>query len=340
MKRLRIGIPPAVAGLQAGSGHGNVWRHVLDGLGDVADIQTRERAPRFGFGRRPDVWLADGHTPPPETGGAPLAVVVHEASWADPDLARYLHPEFAQAIAASTEAAVRAADVVLTGSEATRDQIARVYDVDPARIRAIPYGVDLDTFPPRHPRRPRPGRRPLRPLRRDPPPAEEPRRVARSDGPARRPRPAPRARNRRLARTRPPRPCRVRGRRHRRPSRQARAAHDRSAERDRLAALYGGAAAFCLPSWFEGFGLPALEALACGAPVVVSDRGSLPEVVGDAGIVTAPEPEAIASALANAIDIGPLRMGGPARERAETMPWLRTADGWHAVLRELADQAD
>ena len=57
-----------------------------------------------------------------------------------------------------------------------------------------------------------------------------------------------------------------------------------------------GAAAFCLPSLMEGFGLTALEAMSCGVPVVVSDRGSLPEVVGDAGLVVAPTVDAVRDA--------------------------------------------
>lgn len=56
-----------------------------------------------------------------------------------------------------------------------------------------------------------------------------------------------------------------------------------------LAALLNGASALVLPSLAEGFGLPAVEAMACGAPVLASDRGSLPEVVGDAGRLFDPE---------------------------------------------------
>jgi glycosyltransferase involved in cell wall biosynthesis len=52
-----------------------------------------------------------------------------------------------------------------------------------------------------------------------------------------------------------------------------------------LRLLYAGAAAVVVPSLFEGFGLPAVEAMAAGVPVVVSDAGSLPEVVGDAGTI-------------------------------------------------------
>jgi glycosyltransferase involved in cell wall biosynthesis len=66
-----------------------------------------------------------------------------------------------------------------------------------------------------------------------------------------------------------------------------------------LPALYAGCEAFAMPSLDEGFGLPALEAMACGAPVIASDRASLPEVVGDAALLVDPlRTEAIGAALA------------------------------------------
>lgn len=69
-----------------------------------------------------------------------------------------------------------------------------------------------------------------------------------------------------------------------------------------LPALYSGAEAFAYPSIFEGFGIPPLEAMACGTPVVVSDRSSLPEVVGDAGLKIDPyDVEGLAAALATLI---------------------------------------
>jgi glycosyltransferase involved in cell wall biosynthesis len=69
-------------------------------------------------------------------------------------------------------------------------------------------------------------------------------------------------------------------------------------EESHTPALYRGAAAFIFPSRYEGFGLPPLEALACGTPVVGSDTSSLPEVVGDAGVLLAPDDaEGMAGAL-------------------------------------------
>lgn len=103
-----------------------------------------------------------------------------------------------------------------------------------------------------------------------------------------------------------------------------------------LATELRGAHVLAFPSLFEGFGLPALEAMAAGLPVVVSDRTSLPEVVGGAGLVVpAEEPEAWAEALARAL--GPererLRTLGAAREAA--LDWVGPASTVSRLLREV-----
>ena len=95
-----------------------------------------------------------------------------------------------------------------------------------------------------------------------------------------------------------------------------------------------GADAFCLPSLGEGFGLPALEAMACGTVVVVSDRGALPEVVGDAGLVVAPTADALEASL-DVVLARPAKFAGlrgRAAARARQFPWGRTAQGWADVL--------
>ena len=75
-----------------------------------------------------------------------------------------------------------------------------------------------------------------------------------------------------------------------------------------LPALYTGALSFAYPSYFEGFGLPPLEAMRCGTPVVAGDRTSLPEVVGDAALLVDPfDEDAITFALARLIDDNELR---------------------------------
>jgi glycosyltransferase involved in cell wall biosynthesis len=75
-----------------------------------------------------------------------------------------------------------------------------------------------------------------------------------------------------------------------------------------LPALYSLAAAFAFPSWYEGFGLPVLEAMACGTPVVAADNSSLPEVIGEAGLmVDAGDTNALADALSRLLTDSSLR---------------------------------
>jgi glycosyltransferase involved in cell wall biosynthesis len=98
-----------------------------------------------------------------------------------------------------------------------------------------------------------------------------------------------------------------------------------------LPALYAGAAAFVLPSLYEGFGLPCLEAMACGTPVVASDRASLPEVCGDAALLVDPLDQAsIADAVMAAMGSDQLRERG--LRRAAEFSWDRTASELTALL--------
>jgi glycosyltransferase involved in cell wall biosynthesis len=104
---------------------------------------------------------------------------------------------------------------------------------------------------------------------------------------------------------------------------------------DLLPGLYAGARALAMPSLYEGFGLPCLEAMACGTPVVASNRGALPETCGGAAVHADPDrPEEFSGALLRAAtdESERARLSTAGRERARAFTWRRAAERTDALI--------
>ena len=284
------------------TGVGRIWSTGIDRLGHTASIILDPGD--YSVKTRPDVWLSDGHQGAivvPE----PVVALVFEARWVEPRLAADLDPAFLSWIGPNTVQAVRQATRVLTISFASARNIAQL-GVGADRIDVVPPGVDLTIFQPELTG----GRESVAARIGD----DRPYIICVAT--------LFRGKNLLLLRRAVAR-LSSRGFPHRlvlvtQPSgdgvdptealAELRAGEGLPPEifenlpERQFAALIAGATAFCLPSRFEGFGLPALEALACGVPVVVSDGGALPEIVADAGLIVEPTVEAIEEALATIIE--------------------------------------
>lgn len=105
---------------------------------------------------------------------------------------------------------------------------------------------------------------------------------------------------------------------------------------DELAGLYTACAGLVWPTFYEGFGLPPLEAMACGAPVIVSNAASLPEVVGEAGVLLDPrDTQAWTAAMSRALEDENWRenLGRRGLAQAAKFSWRRCAEGTIAAYR-------
>ncbi len=106
---------------------------------------------------------------------------------------------------------------------------------------------------------------------------------------------------------------------------------------DRLVYWYNAATVFAYPSLYEGFGMPVVEAQACGTPVLTSDRSALPEAAGDGALLVDPEDvEAIAEGLRQLLTNEPLRAELRQRglDHAARLTWEKTAAETVATYRQ------
>jgi glycosyltransferase involved in cell wall biosynthesis len=109
---------------------------------------------------------------------------------------------------------------------------------------------------------------------------------------------------------------------------------------EEAAALYNGAEVFVYPSQYEGFGIPVAEAMACGCPVVTSDSSSLPEVVGEAGLLVEPNnAEALADSILNVLSDNTLKQSlkKMGLQRAQKFNWKNTAKVTKSVYERILE---
>jgi glycosyltransferase involved in cell wall biosynthesis len=107
---------------------------------------------------------------------------------------------------------------------------------------------------------------------------------------------------------------------------------------EELPALYSGALGFLFPSLYEGFGLPPLEAMACGTPVITYENTAIPEVVGDCALFAEPlDPDSIAAAIQTLLDDRDLRsrLVRKGMERAKSFSWDISAKAVFNKLKEV-----
>lgn len=292
---------------------------------------------------RPDVWLFEGHFGPISV-REPSVALLHEAPWTDPYLASMLSPAWVERLGPPSQRSAEAATLILTPSASSAQQIAASSGVDPGRIRIVPHGVDPLIF---HPARKAEGRavvakaggghRPyvllvstMHPRKNIGSLRQAMARVADSGFPHS------------LVMVLSASPDETDGTNPDAVEHTSivgypgRSVVLRDLTEMQLASVMSAAAAYCQPSLMEGFGLPTLEALACGVPVVVANRGSLPEVVGSAGLVVEPTATALGEGVERLLADPTLAAatGAAGRARSAGFTWDATAKGWLEVLEQ------
>lgn len=303
-------------------------------------LASRAGVPRLEWFCDFDVLLATNFLPP-ATRSDGVVLVVHDLAFrVYPETAPHMDDRWRRRFDRSLSTASR----IIVPSESARDDLVELYAVDPSHVDAVHHGVDADAF------RPAPRAE-----------VERVRRIHRIDGPyllfvgGLEPRknlvslvrafgaasldaslvlaggavrwfPDAAAD---LEAAISALPAKVR-------TRVVRTGYVSDA--DKLA-LLTGATAFVLPSRYEGFGMPILEAMACGTPVLTSTVSSLPEVAGDAAVLVDPDDVgALASGMQELLEDDPLRirLAGMGLARAARFTWERTAKDTAASLHRAA----
>jgi len=348
VSEVSVGVPAERWEADKGTGAGRVWTTVLDILRRrgvrIRPIDTHRRARLRRLRPTPDVWLTPGDSGLLSV-AEPVVTVLHGAAWPiEKSFFDYVPRAFADSVITATEATLSTASLVIVPSNYTRRGLLEGYAMDSDSVCVVPHGVDAQTFSPAA----RGGRELVAGvlgtylpyvLFASIPSIQQKNlaalRVA-LGGLAARGLPHALAIAGGVAGGESPEELAAIV--EDLPGTSGRVAWLGHVDDEQLSGLMAECAAFCLPSFFESFGLTALEAMASGAPVVLSDRGALPEVGGDAALSVEPTAVALEAALGRVLTdqdlASTLRARG--RARAEAMTWERTADGWHAALQRAA----
>jgi len=278
-----------------------------------------------------DVFHAPAYTAP-LWGARPLVVTIHDVSYArHPEWYPYRIDPIRQAF---YRASARRADRILTDSSFSRDEIVAAFAIDPARIDVVPLGVS-----PRFSPDPGISREPIVLHVGD----LHPRRnlAMLLDAVMRLRREEPACVGLRLVLAGADRGL-LESLKLQAGSDEAALVHVGTPDDEQLIGWYRRAAVFAYPSRYEGFGLPPLEAMACGTPVLASAAASVPEVVGDAAVLLDVDDadgwrDAIRRVVADPAHAAELGARGPAR--AAQFTWDRTAIGTVASYRRAAGQS-
>jgi glycosyltransferase involved in cell wall biosynthesis len=329
------------------NGRGRMWHEVLTRLAPSCDLRSVPDE-ALGGGRRarlsqwsqrsPDVWLFDGHNGPLPV-RQPQVIQLHEAPWTEPETMATLDPHFIEVVVEPSRRAARAAAAVVCPSESSKRQIVEDSGVAPERVFVAHHGVDHAIFRPGlsggaavaaahgadpdlpylltvaslHPRK---NLLALREAFVQLVGEGFPHQLLIVGGPA-----YGRFDGDDLV-------AAVSAEVPGAPGRLVLVPFGLSDED--VAALMGGATAFCLPSLSEGFGLPAMEAMACGVPAVLSDRAALRELGQDAAVLVEPTADGIAEGLRSLL-VDPVRageVGSAGIARARDFTWDRCAAAW------------
>jgi glycosyltransferase involved in cell wall biosynthesis len=334
----RIAVPDDLFGTETMTGRGRMWHEVLSRLATRFDLL---RAPGRSV-RRAEAWLFDGHTGPQPV-KVPQIIHLHEAPWREPETLATLQPEFLELVVEPSRRAAAAAAAVICPSESSKRQIVEDAQIAAERVFVAYHGVDHRVFrsglsggaalaaaygadPDRpyvlsvatlHPRKNLPALRQAMAVL-----ASEglPHQLVLVGGPAHGRNDDDALRDALQA------------------SRTLAAAPvvmvPHGLPDTELAALMAGAAVFCLPSLSEGFGLPAAEAMACGTAAVLSRRGALPEVGGDAAVLVEPDTVSLTEGLRPLLRDPDTAagVGAACAEQAARFTWDRAAQGWETAL--------